>query len=89
MRESLPPPLITHFINFFSSSRSRFVVISPLTNQDPDALLLFSGGQTRADAGPGISEGASYYTQAEVMGMFEGHGDVVARTAVEEFAKDR
>lgn len=54
---------------------------------DPKSLLLFSGGQTRVGAGPGISEGSSYYTVAERLGMLD-DSEVSARTGVEEFAKD-
>jgi len=38
-----------------------------LLAQDPKALLLFSGGQTRRDVGP-ISEAASYYYVADAKG---------------------
>ena len=53
---------------------------------DPDALLLFSGGQTRRAAGP-RSEGLSYWVVAEAAGWFE-HAEVRNRTFTEEHARD-
>lgn len=53
---------------------------------DPDALLLFSGGQTRRAAGP-RSEGLSYWVVAEAAGWFEKEG-VRNRTFTEEHARD-
>ncbi|GLI62625.1 hypothetical protein VaNZ11_005289 [Volvox africanus] len=53
---------------------------------DPDALLLFSGGQTRRAAGP-RSEGLSYWVVAEAAGWF-GHSEVRNRTFTEEHARD-
>lgn len=44
------------------------------TALDPDALLLFSGGQTRRAAGP-RSEGLSYWVVAEAANWF-GHPEV-------------
>jgi hypothetical protein len=53
--------------------------------RQPESLLVFSGGQTRQDAGP-RSEGESYREVAE---HFEWWGtDVAARTVTEEFARD-
>lgn len=54
--------------------------------QDPEALLIFSGGQTRAEAGP-RSEAASYI---QVAGHYQwwAQTDVAPRTAAEEFALD-
>lgn len=57
-----------------------------LAASDPDALLVFSGGQTRADAGP-RSEGGSYWLVAQHFGWW-GHSEVSARATVEEHAKD-
>jgi hypothetical protein len=58
---------------------------------DPHALLLFSGGQTRRDAGPGLSEAASYYTMAEELNFFESEteieSEVSSRMATEEVSK--
>lgn len=52
---------------------------------DPHALLVFSGGQTRSDAGP-RSEAQSYYFVAD---HFDWWGrDVAARAITEEFARD-
>ena len=54
--------------------------------RDPNALLVFSGGQTRADAGP-RSEGASYWLVGEHYGWW-GHPAVSSRATTEEHAKD-
>lgn len=48
---------------------------------DPQALLLFSGGQTRQAAGP-RSEGLSYWMVAEAAGWF-GHTEVRSRAFTE------
>lgn len=53
---------------------------------DPDALLLFSGGPTRREAGP-RSEALSYWLVAEHYGWF-GHTAVRERTYLEDFARD-
>jgi hypothetical protein len=54
---------------------------------DPEALLLFSGGATRASAGP-RAEAAGYWLLAEAEGWF-GHGSAVrARAFTEERARD-
>jgi len=53
---------------------------------DPEAMLLFSGGQTRLDAGP-RSEGLSYWVVAEAAGWFGSVG-VRNRTFTEEHARD-
>jgi hypothetical protein len=54
--------------------------------RDPEALLLFSGGQSRAGAGP-WSEAQSYYLAAAMHDWF-GHAPVAARASTEEFARD-
>ena len=54
---------------------------------DPDALLVFSGGATRATAGPG-TEGESYYRVADAQNLWPPHANVRARTTVEEYATD-
>ena len=54
--------------------------------EDPSALLLFSGGQTRREAGP-RSEGLSYWVVAEAAGWFNTSG-VRNRTFTEEHARD-
>ncbi|KAG8389806.1 hypothetical protein BUALT_Bualt01G0016800 [Buddleja alternifolia] len=53
---------------------------------DDDALLLFSGGETRKDAGP-RSEAQSYWTVAESKQWF-GKRDVRGRALTEEHARD-
>ncbi len=53
---------------------------------DPEAMLLFSGGQTRLAAGP-RSEGLSYWVVAEAAGWFNVSG-VRNRTFTEEHARD-
>ena len=50
------------------------------------ALLLFSGGATRADGGP-LSEGASYWSVANAEGWF-GVPSVRERAHTEEYARD-
>eukprot|EP00798_Chlamydomonas_sp_ICE-L_P021624 gene21624-28627_t len=54
--------------------------------KDPQALLLFSGGQTRKEAGP-RSEGMSYWVVAEAANWFNTTG-VRNRTFTEEHARD-
>lgn len=53
---------------------------------DPQALLIFSGGQSRLEAGP-RSEAHSYHTIAAENGWWA-HGDVAGRAITEEFARD-
>lgn len=57
-----------------------------LAAANPQALLIFSGGQSRLEAGP-VSEAFSYYWIAQYYGWF-GHPEVAARTVTEEFARD-
>ena len=57
-----------------------------LAAADPAALLLFTGGQSRAAAGP-RSEAHSYFGVAEHHGWW-GFEDVSQRVATEEFARD-
>lgn len=54
--------------------------------KDDEALLLFSGGETRKDAGP-RSEAQSYWAVAESKGWF-GKDDVRSRALTEEHARD-
>ena len=57
---------------------------------DPNALLIFSGGETRGQTGP-INEGASYYRVADALNLWgdnEQSLSVRARTTTEEFATD-
>lgn len=53
---------------------------------DPDALLVFSGGQTRREAGP-VSEADGYLRIAEHFDWWR-EGGVARRAATEEFARD-
>ncbi len=53
---------------------------------DPEALLLFSGGATRRQAGP-RTEALSYWLVAEHYGWF-GHPAVAPRALLEDFARD-
>lgn len=62
--------------------------------EDPQALLVFSGGQTRPEAGP-HDEGSSYYRVAEhynwwdyASGTSGPEESVSQRTVTEDFAKD-
>lgn len=55
-----------------------------LAKKDNNAVLLFSGGQTRKDVGP-LSEAASYYYLAEEKKWF---GSINQRTYLEEYARD-
>lgn len=58
-------------------------------DKDPDSLLIFSGGETRAATGP-ITEATSYFNVADAMKLWpEGKASSVrARTVTEEFATD-
>ncbi|CAN1130306.1 Uncharacterized protein C57A10.07 [Linum perenne] len=55
--------------------------------KDKEALLLFSGGETRKDAGP-RSEAQSYWSVAESKGWFGNGDNVKLRTLTEEHARD-
>lgn len=55
--------------------------------ESPDSLLLFSGGETRQDAGP-RSEAQSYWHVAESKDWFGQRESVRWRTLTEEFARD-
>lgn len=52
---------------------------------DKRALLIFSGGRTRRDAGP-VSEARGYYNAALSLGLLE--RDIAARVVLEEYARD-
>jgi hypothetical protein len=52
----------------------------------PNSLLVFSGGQTRSEAGP-RSEGQSYWVLADHF-LWWGNADVRSRATTEEFARD-
>lgn len=58
-----------------------------LAANDDEALLLFSGGETRKDAGP-RSEAQSYWTVAEAKGWFGNQENVRQRALTEEHARD-
>ncbi|XP_026394955.1 uncharacterized protein C57A10.07-like [Papaver somniferum] len=55
--------------------------------RDEGSLLLFSGGETRKDAGP-RSEAQSYWAVAESQGWFGNKEDVRSRALTEEHARD-
>jgi hypothetical protein len=55
--------------------------------EDPKSLLIFSGGETRAQTGP-ETEGASYYRIADAMNLWPSSSGLRARTITEEFARD-
>jgi hypothetical protein len=57
-----------------------------LAAADPDALLVFSGGPTRVDAGP-LPEAYSYYYAAQHHHWF-GTPAVARRAILEDFARD-
>lgn len=58
-----------------------------ITAKDEDALLLFSGGETRKGAGP-RSEAQSYWAVAESKGWFGKGENVRSRALTEEHARD-
>jgi len=69
-------------------------------SRDPGSLLVFSGGETRADGTGPYSEGSSYFRVADALrlweqgsheangGITEESSNVRARTVTEEFATD-
>ncbi len=57
-----------------------------LAAADPGALLIFSGGPTRLEAGP-RTEALSYWLAADHLNWF-GHPDVRLRAQLEDFARD-
>lgn len=71
----VPVTLVDHIMNGVQAAA-----------RDPEALLIFSGGMTRAAAGP-KSEGYSYFSVAERM-QWWGNLQVRARAVVEDFARD-
>lgn len=59
-----------------------------MARNDPRALLVFTGGQTRPGVGP-RSEAQSYFSAAESLGILsEGNGTLYDRVVTEEFARD-
>lgn len=73
-KQGLPKIIASHIETAINISKS-----------DVKSMLLFSGGQTRVDAGP-ISEGLSYYMYSKIMGWLE--DDLLDRVNVEEYATD-
>ena len=63
------PPNFTQAKFHSNFCGARFLCRIELTENDPDALLLFSGGVTRKDAGP-RSEGQSYWIVADSNNWF-------------------
>ncbi|KAI9271999.1 hypothetical protein BY458DRAFT_509191 [Sporodiniella umbellata] len=57
-----------------------------LLRQDKDAILIFSGGETRLNAGP-VSESFSYWNIAQIL-IKEEEEELKSRMITEEFAKD-
>lgn len=57
-----------------------------VAGRDPSSLLVFSGGQTRREAGP-RSEAQSYWNLAEHFRWWS-TSEVSGRTTTEEFARD-
>ena len=57
-----------------------------LAAADPEALLIFSGGQSRVEAGP-RSEAQSYFAIADLLDWW-GSAEVARRAITEEFARD-
>lgn len=55
--------------------------------EDPESLLIFSGGETRAVTGP-LTEASSYFRVADAMDLWPESSNVRARTVTEEFATD-
>lgn len=56
-------------------------------HEDPESLLIFSGGETRAVTGP-LTEASSYFRVADAMELWPQESTVRARTVTEEFATD-
>lgn len=54
--------------------------------EDPESILVFSGGETRLEAGP-LSEAMSYWRLSSHFGWW-GHDSVKARALCEEYARD-
>jgi len=58
-----------------------------VASNDPNALLVFSGGETRGVAGP-ETEGASYFRVADAMELWPSGSSARSRTVTEDFARD-
>jgi hypothetical protein len=63
---------------------SHIAVAINTTVSTQKSILIFSGGETRRDAGP-ISEGLSYYIYAKQKGLLDG---IESRVYTEEFSRD-
>lgn len=76
--------------NFQSREPRRYIeqirAAVELVAAQPDALLVFSGGQTRIEAGP-RSESQGYWLVAEYFRWWD-HPSVPRRATTEEFARD-
>jgi len=57
-----------------------------VATEDPESVLVFSGGETRLEAGP-LSEAVSYWRLANHFGWW-GHESVKSRTICDEYARD-
>lgn len=73
-KQGLPAIISSHISSAINISRN-----------DMKSILLFSGGETRLDAGP-ISEGLSYYIFSKRSGWIG--GSLEGRVYVEEYARD-
>mmetsp|Transcript_6088 Transcript_6088/g.11221 ORF Transcript_6088/g.11221 Transcript_6088/m.11221 type:complete len:356 (+) Transcript_6088:170-1237(+) len=79
--------LLTYQKNQLSAFINHIKAGVEIAAKNPMALLVFSGGETRIQAGP-RSEAASYWWTADAHAWF-GHGDLVRHRAVtEEYARD-
>ncbi|GMI02228.1 hypothetical protein TrST_g14281 [Triparma strigata] len=79
MKKGMPEAILGHIRSGIASA-----------SENRDALLIFSGGETRRDVGP-ISEGASYFAISDAMFLWAEEAkflEVRSRTATEEFATD-
>lgn len=78
--ESYQRTQLSHFIGHLKAGIN-------LVSEDPNALLVISGGQTRPLAGP-ISEAASYFMYASQNNWFNSTGEPWLRVITEEYAQD-
>ncbi|MBN2053626.1 hypothetical protein JW905_01810 [bacterium] len=86
-------PLDAHYWSLFDYQRGEAGLYMEhiragvmLASDSTDALLVFSGGQTRLSAGP-FAEAAGYWTAAAAMNWW-GTDDVRQRAHTEEYARD-
>ncbi|KAI8388921.1 uncharacterized protein BYT42DRAFT_561704 [Radiomyces spectabilis] len=79
--ESFQQGQVTTFLNHIEKGIE-------LARNDPNALLIFSGGQTRVHAGP-RSEGSSYWQIAQLLLAGDPDYDtILSRSVTEEYARD-